>query len=177
MNKAQSYALGSTAKFFRLALRKAFSDNTFNWDERRQYSNWFGKFGQVDVSGLIKANKPGRTGAIVRPPANTKPGGKLPRVMFHQIDEQRGTMFVGLLPQKVKGGDALVTVFKRFQIGGDVNPPYGDQNRMRGYLAAIGIPMDAGLWKRPARPLIKPMVAKYPPVNVFKERYLKKLGD
>ena len=177
MDKARSYALGSTAKFFRLAMRGSFKDNRFGWRENTLYPQWFGKFGAVNVAGLVKANKPRRGKKRVNPPSQVNIGGKLPRIIFHSIDESAGSMVVGVIPQKIKGGGGTwEDVFERFQSGGKVEPgPMGSYASMKRYLFAIGI-FTKGQLKRPARPLIAPLQAQNPPQEKFNERFLARLN-
>jgi hypothetical protein len=185
IDKARSYAFGSTAKFFRLQLRAAFKDNPFGWKPNREHPDWLGIGQSVNIAALIKANRPKKVGGrgysrkgIIKPPRAQSIGGRLPRLMFHQLDEKAGTLFVGLIPGKIKRGAGFIEVFKRFQDGGKVTPPgqRGSQASMQRYLAAIGIPKGRNDWVRPPRPLIEPMIKKYPPFKIFEDRFEKRLA-
>lgn len=190
---ARQSALGMTAGRLRKRMKEAFETNALNWKqfENTAYSHWFGKFGEVSIKGLIKANKPigmftgkgnwrrtagySRKGRI-KPPLLTKypVGGRYADLMRYMLEDDN--FKVGLM---YNVGSKWVRNFQKFQEGGSVvHPGYGTLESMRSYFGALGMPLRKyPLFKMPRRPLISKIERLYPPDALFKEAYLEKLND
>jgi hypothetical protein len=176
-SKARGYALGSTAKFFRLKLRQAFKENTYGWPENPKPL----AAGGLTLKGLLAANPPRQSARKVKKARKRVLGGRLGNTMLHNVDDVAGTMEVGTLPEKLKGsmvlpGEGWVKIMREFQNSGRLNKNTGNLQNMRRYFGALGVPMSSSpQLNRPARPLFSKMTAQHPPLKIFEEKYLTKI--
>jgi hypothetical protein len=108
-------------------------------------------------------------------------GGRLGNTMLHNVDDVKGTLEVGTLPEKMPAGMVLpgegwVKIMREFQNAGPLNKEVGNFQQMRKYFGALGVPMTSSpKLFRPARPLFSKMTSQYPPMKIFEERYQSKI--
>ena len=182
--KARGYALGSTGKFFRLALRDAFKTNVFGWDDNAKVGLSFAsgrgyKSGSYPIKSIVAGNPPKAGSRGRKRPKPRILGGRLRNAMFHRAIDKTGYLGVGVLRdsevKSASSGKGWEEAFSSFQTAGT---PFfgGNSSSMNRYMHAIGIPWSRQAPRqRPARELIEPMARKYPPQGIYSERFTKRL--
>lgn len=176
-NHWRGWALGSTAKFYRNELKKAFRENTFGWADNPKPANG----GGYTLKSILSKNKPRKERKVVSKGSVRKLGGRLGSTMVHEVDDVAGTMEVGTIPRKIPArtqipGEGWARIMAEFQDAGKVNRSY-ELESMRKYFGALNIPVSRNpRLERPDRKLFAPMTAKYPPQEIFERKFNEKLA-
>lgn len=138
------------------------------------------------MADIIKAVRPDRSAksnasrylaALSRQPK--PPGAAFVGKMRFDINETTGSndreLDVGLR-KELRSKGSWRAIFRDWQDSGDVKIPNSTPDSMRGYLAAIGMPIRRGtVLKRPARQIIDDTEKQIRPAELFEKFFLERL--
>jgi hypothetical protein len=192
-NKAVVRALKSTSYIFLKFIKSGIFDNAFGFPEPNVYSNWFGRAGPVNISGLLKANKPMlkaykdkragkkiRKEIVINQPKEHKPWGGLRRLMQYHVDETAQSAKIGMIPER-RGSAKWADIFLKMQEGGGglsssaSGSPISKSNW--GYFGALGLYMRrTTVFKLRPRPLMEKSLDAIDPIETLRELFLAKLA-
>jgi len=179
----------STSNLVRQAIKYQMKEESSS-EPHNVYSNWFGKMGEVNIAGLLKANKPRavrakakgskrkRTPLIIRPPARVEPWGKLMKLIQYFVNDDKKMAKVGLIPER-RGGKLWADIWLRQQEGGPAvfysnGEPISDRNR--GYFGSLGLYIKRGTaMKITPRPVMLSAINKVDVAPTLERIFLLKL--
>jgi hypothetical protein len=179
-------SLGRTGSDIFRGLKMAMTTNSLGLDEKAQYTPT-----AVFISRVMQRVRPQEIGRMGRPPKLRTPGklgGKLSALMQYRLtpDVKRGqavpagddSFEVGLIPER-RGGKKWADRFRSWQQGGNIDLSQynnGSIQSMRGYYAALGMPLRSGTMPRsPRRDLIGKYKSRIEPVEMFKKALTERL--
>lgn len=190
--QATEYILRMTVAAMRVvAARKRkrilfiYEHNSYEWKKHQEYSNWFGKFGPVSISGLLAANKPKKTTTAkgvarkrgysqtgtIKPPKIYPLGGRLVKSTRYKVTDN--SMVIGVLNSQQ---DKVKKKMESFQDGGKFG--LYDPERSRRYMAALGIYIKRStVLKSEARPLYERLASEEDMGKEYQVTFIEMLND
>ena len=135
----------------------------------------------VVMSNVLAAVRPQELKTMTSPPeikGQGVLGGNLGKMMQFDVPKDESSLTVGLIP-RLRGGKKWAKRFAKWQEGGavDLSEYYnGNVKSMRGFLAALGMPLRRGTMPTaPKRPIIAKIQDRMNPSELFKRAFLERL--